>query len=369
MEPAVPKKLPLSGLGWESLIPAIGAANRALAHYDGVLRAIPNPEVLLSPLTTQEAVLSSRIEGTRATFGQVLKFEAGEDVPEDQTRLDIEEIVNYRRALRAAEAALKRRPFNLNLLRELHGILLEGVRGRDKGRGRFRTVQNFIAPPGAGIDQALFIPPASDRVMEYMDNWEKYYHASERDALVQLAIVHAQFEVIHPFVDGNGRLGRMLVPMFLSEKGILSRPIFYLSAYLEAHRDAYYARLRGLDGPESWNAWVAFFLQALSAQAQANIDKARGILELYERLKRETLSLTRSRYAVPLLDHIFRQPIFAPSSLLDREDMPSKPMVMQLLAKLRAAGMLTILRPAKGARGQILALGELVNLSEGKKVI
>lgn len=369
MKPAVPGKLPRSGLAWERLIPEIGAANRALAHYDGVLRAIPNPEILLSPLTTQEAVLSSRIEGTRATFGDVLKFEAGEEVPEEQKRLDIQEIVNYRRALHAAEAALQRRPFNLNLLRELHEILLDSVRGRDKGRGRFRTVQNFIAPPGSGIEQALFIPPEPTRVMEYMDNWEKYYHADERDALVQLSIVHAQFEIIHPFVDGNGRLGRMVVPLFLFEKGILSRPTFYLSSYLEGHRGEYYALLRGLDGPESWNPWVAFFLRALAEQARANIDKAHGILELYERLKREALSLTHSQYAIPLLDHLFRQPIFAPRNLFDHEDMPSKPMVMQLIRRLRAAGILAVLREAKGRRGQILALSELVNLSEGRKVV
>ena len=270
MHPAIPRKLPRSGLAWESLIPQIGAANRALAHYDGVLRAVPNPGILLSPLTTQEAVLSSRIEGTRATLGEVLKFEAGEEVPEEQKRLDIQEIVNSRRALRAAEEALQRRPFSLNLLRELHGILLDSVRGRDKGRGRFRTVQNFIAPLGAGIEEALFIPPEPGRVMEYMDNWEKYYHAEEPDAAVQLPIVHAQFEIIHPFVDGNGRLGRMLVPLFLFEHRILSRPMFYLSSYLEAHRDEYYGLLRGLDGPGSWNRWVTFFLGALVEQAKAN---------------------------------------------------------------------------------------------------
>jgi Fic family protein len=369
VKPAVPKKLPRFGLAWERLIPQIGTANRAVAHYDGVLHAVPNPEILLSPLTTQEAVLSSRIEGTRATFGEVLKFEAGEEVPEGEKRLDIQEIINYRRALRAAEAALQRRPFSLNLLRELHSILLDGVRGRDKGRGRFRTVQNYIAPPGVGIEGALFIPPEPSQVMEYMDNWEKYYHAEERDGLVQLAVVHAQFEIVHPFVDGNGRLGRMLVPLFLFEREILSRPMFYLSSYLEAHRDEYYALLRGLDGPESWNRWVAFFLNALADQARANTEKARGILELYARLKQQTLSLTHSQYAVPLLDHLFRQPIFAPSNLLDLEDMPSKPMVMQLLRRLRDAGILAVLREARGRRGQMLALSELVNLSEGRKVV
>lgn len=367
MKPAVPRKLPRTGLAWERLIPEIGAANRALAHYDGVLQGVPNPEILLSPLATQEAVLSSRIEGTRATFDEVLKFEAGEEVPEDERRLDIQEIINYRRALHTAEAALQRRPFNLNLLRELHGILLDGVRGRDQGRGRFRTIQNYIAPPGVGIERALFIPPAPNRVMEYMGNWERYYHADERDTLVQLAIVHAQFEIIHPFVDGNGRLGRMLVPLFLFERGILSRPMFYLSAYLETHRHEYYALLRGLDGHESWDQWVAFFLRALVEQARANSQKARAILDLYAHLKEEMLSLTHSQYAVPLLDHLFRQPIFAPGSLFGLKGMPSKPMVMGLLRKLRIAGILGVLREAKGRRGQILVLSELVNLCEGRK--
>ena len=369
MKPSVPRKLPLQGLAWERLIPEIGAANRAIAHYDGVLRAIPNPDILLSPLTTQEAVLSSRIEGTRATLGEVLKFEAGELVPEEEKRRDIEEIVNYRRALRAAEAALERRPFNLNLLRELHGVLLEGVRGRNKGRGRFRTVQNYIAPLGAPIEQAEFIPPDPSRVLEYMDNWEKYYHTEERDGLVQLAIVHAQFEVIHPFVDGNGRLGRMLIPLFLFEKGILKWPMFYLSAYLEANRAEYYARLRALDGTDAWDRWIAFFLGALADQARLNTEKAHGILELYARLKREMLALTRSQYAVPLLDHLFHQPIFAPRDLLTFDDMPSKPMVMELIRKLRQSGILTTLRQASGRRGQILALSELVNLCEGRKVV
>ena len=369
MKPAAPKRLPLSGIAWESLIPEIGAAHRALAQYDGILYGVPNPEVLLSPLTTQEAVLSSRIEGTRATFDEVLRYEAGEEVAEAEKRLDIQEIINYRRGLRTAERALRHRPFNLNLLLELHAVLLDGVRGRNKGRGRFRTVQNYIAPPGAGIERAFYVPPEPGRVMAYMDNWEKYYHANERDRLVQLAMVHAQFEMIHPFVDGNGRVGRMLVPLFLHEKGILSRPMFYLSAYLESHREDYYALLRGLDGGATWNRWIAFFLTALAEQARSTTEKARGILELYGRLKRQALTLTHSQYAVPLLDHLFRQPIFAPSNLLNHKDMPSKPMVMALLRKLRDAGILQVLREARGRRPQILALAELVNLCEGRKVL
>ena len=275
MKPAVPRKLPVDGIDWGRLVSQIGAANRALAHYDGVLYSVPNPEVLLSPLTTREAVLSSRIEGTLATLGEVLKFEAGEEVTEESKREDIREIINYRRTLLAAERELKKRPFNLNLLLQLHGTLLDSVRGRDKGRARFRTSQNYIGPPGASIEQAVYIPPEPLLVPKYMDNWEKYYHAEERDPLVQLALVHAQFEIIHPFLDGNGRIGRILIPLFLHEKGILSRPMLYLSAYLEAHRDEYIDLLRMLDGHETWNRWITFFLGALIEQARENADKAR----------------------------------------------------------------------------------------------
>lgn len=368
MKPHVPQKLPLGGIAWESLIHAISEANQAVARYDGVLYGVPNPGVLLSPLTTQEAVLSSRIEGTRTTFDEVLMFEAGEKV-EDERREDIQEVLNYRRALREAEQELEIRPFNINLLLKLHDILLEGVRGRYKGRGKFRTIQNYIGPPGAGIEEAFYVPPDPGRVMEYMDNWEKYYHTPERDSLVQLAVIHAQFEVIHPFVDGNGRIGRMLIPLFLKEAGILLRPTFYISAYLEARRKEYYQLLRELNGPESWNRWITFFLEAIKAQARDNTEKARGIIALYGRLKNDVLDLTRSQYAVPMLDHLFRQPILSPNKLIEEEDMPSKPMVMNLLSTLKEAGILKTLREARGRRSQILALAELVNLCEGKNVL
>jgi len=152
-------------------------------------------------MTTQEAVLSSRIEGTQATLGDVLRFEAGEEPKQESRKLDIQEINNYRAALRHAEKGLTKRPFNLNLLLELHSILLNSVRGRDKGRGQFRTVQNWIGKHGIPMEKASYIPPEPLRIMPLMDNWEKYYHMERPYPLVQLAIVHAQFEIIHPFVD------------------------------------------------------------------------------------------------------------------------------------------------------------------------
>jgi Fic family protein len=371
MRPFKPPKLPLSEVKWEPLIPLIGRANRSLAHYDGVLYGVPNPDVLLSPLTTQEAVLSSKIEGTQATLGEVLKFEAGEEPEQESRRLDIQEIINYRRALRHAEVALKSRPFNLNLLLELHYILLDSVRGRNKGRGKFRTTQNWIGRPGTPIEQADFVPPDPMFMMEHLDNWEKYYHADRPDPLVQLAVVHAQFEIIHPFLDGNGRIGRILVPLFLYEKKLLSRPMFYLSAYLEEHRNEYVTRLRDIGQTnDAWNQWIEFFLKALNEQAGKNAKTARAIMELYNNLKSRVIELTHSQYAIPLLDQIFERPLFQSSHLRFKgRPAPSRQAVANLLRVLREDGILKVMREGSGRRAQVLALVELINLCEGKEVI
>ncbi len=368
MKPCVPEVLPIKQVQWEPLIPLIAKANRSIAQYEGVLYGVPNPEVLLSPLTTQEAVLSSKIEGTQATLGEVLKFEAGEKPEQESRRQDIQEIINYRRALTAAEKELKTRPFNLNLLLRLHQILLEGVRGENRARGKFRKRQNWIGAPGSPIGKAQFVPPQPLSVNGYLDNWEKYYHADRPDALVQLAVVHAQFEIIHPFLDGNGRLGRILIPLFLFEKEILFRPMFYLSEYLEQHRDEYVSRLRALgSNPDTWNQWIEFFLQALDEQARKNAGKARAIMSCYARLKQELIAVTHSQYAVPLLDQFFARPIFQSSSLRFSEPRPSRQAVSSYLRKLREAGILKVVRAGGGRRGQVLALPELVNLCEGKK--
>ena len=361
--------LPREGLNWRVLVPAIGRATRALAHYDGILLGVPDPAVLLAPLTTQEAVLSSKIEGTQATLGDVLRFEAGEPPESAERREDIHEILNYRKALHEAERTLRKRRFNLALLKRLHAVLLKSVRGVDKAPGEFRRTQVWVGVPGTPIEAARFVPPEPARVPRLLSNLESYWRSAELDPLVQLAVIHAQFEIIHPFRDGNGRIGRMLVPVFLYEKRLLARPMFYLSQYFDSHRAEYIARLRDLNGQRSWNAWVAFFLQALAAQAEANATKARGILALYERLKTKTITLTRSEFAVPLLDHLFAQPVFASSALFGREDLPTKPVVTKLLNQLREAGTLKQLRAPRGRRAQVLALHELVNLCEGKEVI
>ena len=368
MKPIEPESLPPKDLDLLVLMPQIGKANRAIATLEGLFYGIPNPNVLLSPITTQEAVLSSKIEGTQADFEDVLKFEAGELPTEPSRREDIHEIMNYRQALRLSENLLQERPFCLNTLLKLHEVLMDSVRGHNKGRGQFRTRQNWIGRPNTPIEEAVFVPPSPVYLQEHLNRWEAYWHSDAPDALVQLALIHAQFETLHPFIDGNGRIGRMIIPLFLFEKKILSRPCFYLSAFFEARRDEYIARLRDLGQPGSWTRWCAFFVEGVAVQAEANTNKARAIQNLYERLKKQVLDLTHSQFAVPLLDYMFERPIFRGSDVTKLEQMPSAPMVANLLGNLRRNGILHTVREGAGSRPHVLALAELINLCEGRKV-
>ena len=368
MKPFEPENLPPKDLDLLALMPLIGKANRAIATLEGLFYGIPNPNVLLSPITTQEAVLSSKIEGTQADFEDVLKFEAGESPAEPSRREDIHEIMNYRRALRLSENLLKDRPFCLNTLLKLHDVLMDSVRGHNKGRGRFRTTQNWIGKENTPIEQAVFVPPSPLHLQDHLNHWETYWHSDAPDELVQLSLIHAQFEILHPFIDGNGRIGRMVIPLFLFEKKILSRPCFYLSAFFESRREDYIARLRDLGQPGSWTRWSVFFLEGVAVQAEANTNKARAIQDLYERLKKQVLELTHSQFAVPLLDFIFERPIFRGSDVTKLKHMPSAPMVANLLGNLRRNGILHTVREGAGSRPHILALAELINLCEGRKV-
>jgi Fic family protein len=367
MEPFNPEILPPKSIDLVALMPLAGKANRAIAKLEGLLHGIPNPDVLLSPMTTQEAILSSKIEGTQADLEDVLRFEAGESPAEASRREDIHEIQNYRTALRRSEQLLSERPFCLNSVLMLHEVLMNSVRGHNKSPGRFRTKQNWIGTPGTPIQEAAFIPPSPIHLQEHLRHWEIYWHSEGPDTLVQLALIHAQFEIIHPFDDGNGRLGRLFIPLFLYEKKILSRPCFYLSAFFETRRDEYVALLRALGQQDSWTRWCGFFLEGVASQAEASAKTALAIQALYERLKDQLLHLTHSQFAVPLLDYIFTRPIFR-SSEVTLTPMPSPPMVANLLSKLRQSGILITVREGAGRRPHVLALGELINLCEGRRV-
>lgn len=326
-----------------------------------MLRRLPNSDLLLSPLRLQEAVLSSRIEGTFATMGEVLKAEAGQPPERESKRQDIEEILNYRSALDYAMRALNDRPFNLSLMLQLHRILLSSGRGRNKAPGEFRKQQNYIGSRIDGKDTIRFVPPEWMQLGSALDNWEKYYH-SEEEPLVRLALVHAQFEFLHPFLDGNGRIGRILIPIFLCEKDLLSHPTFYLSEYLERNRDEYMDRLNDLGKKKlSWRNWTEFFLNAIESQANQNIKAAESILELYERLKSKFISITKSRYAVPLLDAAFELQYFQASQLQWKGGAPSKPTLMTMLNALEQD---RVIRVHRGASGRVPAIWWLPELSQ-----
>ncbi|MBM4095054.1 MAG: Fic family protein, partial [Planctomycetes bacterium] len=217
---------PPKELDWPRLIPLIGPASAAIARYDGVLAAIPNAMVLLSPLMTQEAVLSSRIEGMQATMDEVLEYEAGAGpVKTDSTKVaEIQEIINYRRAIMGSARRLKDMPLSGRLVKEAHATLLDSVRGQNKAPGQYRQIQNWISPAGSTPDMACYVPIPAHGIDEGMSAWEKYLHVQQTDHLVQLAVLHAEFEALHPFLDGNGRLGRMLIPLFLYERKLLASP-------------------------------------------------------------------------------------------------------------------------------------------------
>jgi Fic family protein len=367
MIPYVPDELPIKTLVTKRLISKIGPASVALARYDGLLQSIVNPEVMLSPLIQREAVLSSKIEGTQATINEVLEYEAGIEFDGEKTK-DIQEIINYRETLIIASKMLKNSPFNLALLRQMHKNLMNSVRGSDKTPGEFRKDQNWIGAAGSRIDQASFVPPSPLQLIDYLEAWERYLSNTYTDTLVQCAIAHAQFELIHPFKDGNGRIGRLLIPLFLHWKGILSSPMFYLSEYLESNRDAYYARLQAISETKDWNGWVVFFLDAVIAQAQDNTLRVRNIISLYDEMKWKIAHITHSQYAIGLLDALFDRPIFQTKDFAQSSGI-HKESAHQLLRKLKQNGILRVLRKASGRRSAVYAFTDLLNRAEGRQVL
>lgn len=363
------KGFPPQAIQWEALIPLIGPANATLARYDGMLAAIPNPSVLLTPLFTQEAVLSSRIEGTQATMGDVYEYQAVDQPTRfsEERRADIQEILNYRQAMITAEQMLRTLPLCQRVMKEAHRVLMAGVRGQNKAPGEYRKGPNWIGPPGCTVDDATFVPISADKLPAAMDAWEKFIHFEAPDRLTQLAVLHAEFEALHPFLDGNGRLGRMFIPLFLHSARLLQSPMFYISAYLEAHRDAYYERLLAISRDGDWTGWCRFFLEALARQAEANLAKTQAILELYNQKKERILQLTHSRFVLRTLDFLFTQPIFSSPVFVQKAGIPERT-AKRILTALRSEGFFRVIQEASGRRPAILAFRKLLNAAEGREV-
>lgn len=345
---------PVKQLDWERLVPLIGPASAAVARYDGMLAAIPNPDILLTPLSTQEAVLSSRIEGTQTTVEEVLEFEAGKQPDTPSRREDFNEVLNYRYAIRHAVEMLENLPLSGRVIRSTHSVLLSGVRGEGSAPGEYRTTPNWIGVPGCAIENARFVPIGADKLPDAMSVWEKFLHADSPDLLIQLAILHAEFEALHPFLDGNGRLGRMLIPLFLWQNNLIREPTFYISAYFDANREAYYERLLAVSRDDDWTGWCKFFLEAVKAQAEINLEKTQSILTLYEDMKERIVEMTRSQYAMRTLDWLFERPVFRASHFVEKAGIPQAT-ARRLLGVLQKNEVLQVILPGKGRQSTLFA--------------
>ncbi|ORU90066.1 MAG: hypothetical protein A6F71_03645 [Cycloclasticus sp. symbiont of Poecilosclerida sp. M] len=312
----------------------------------------------------KEAELSSRIEGTIATANEVYQQQAGERF-EPEKSADIHEILNYRSALRTAGQMLGSNSFTLHLLRQMHQNLMQGVRGADKNPGKFRETQNWIGPRGCAIEQATYVPPSPialhgllGQLLEFANN-----HDDSLDPIVQAAIIHAQFELIHPFDDGNGRIGRILIPLFLVKTGSIVSPSLYISSYLETHRDEYYQRLENISINGDWLGWIKFFLTAVVNQSENNLILVRKINELYERKKREISDLLHSDQGIYILDLLFDTPVFRANELHRRLNI-QRQRAAQYIRALKNSGIITETRPSSGSRPALLSFDDLWKITD-----
>ena len=283
----------------------LSTADRDIGRLDAIASLLPNPDLFVAMYVRHEAVLSSQIEGTQSTLEDVLAYEA--DAVRDDTPKDIEEVVNYVRAMNHGLARLVELPLSLRLLREIHAKLMKGVRGGDKSPGEFRTSQNWIGGRGSTLRDAAFIPPPPHELMATLGQLETFLHGARTTVplLVRCGLAHAQFETIHPFLDGNGRVGRLLITLMLCEEGALTRPLLYLSLYLNAHRTEYYDRLTAIRQHGHWEQWLTFFLRGVSTTARAATRTAQAIVALRDEHRAAVANNAKS---LALIDHLLRQP-------------------------------------------------------------
>jgi Fic family protein len=302
----VPNPLPPPIIIDMSLALALSKADAALSELSGLGGQLPNPHLLISPYIRREAVLSSRIEGTKASLSDLLIDEIEDDNSRRSANADIQEVKNYTYALEHGVALLPDLPLSLRLIREIHAKLMTGVRGDKATPGEFRRTQNWIGPAGSTPMTAAFVPPPIAEMYECLDEWEKFLHV--RDVipdLIQCAMMHVQFETIHPFLDGNGRVGRLLVTFFLLERSRLSQPLLYLSAFIDAHKNDYYDLLQRVRTHGDWIPWIRFFLQGVTETATAAGEQARELHRLREQYRAQ---LRGKPNALVLIDNLFINP-------------------------------------------------------------
>lgn len=301
----VPDPLPPKLTWTPALLRTLSEADRLTGWLAGEGGRLANPHLLMRPFLTREAVLSSRIEGTQATLGEILAADAGAAV--ERSPDDLREVANYVAALDHGIARLRDLPLSTPLILELHERLMEGVRGDHATPGEFRRIQNWIGPPGCTMAEATYVPPPPGEIPECMAALEAFLQDTTLPPLVQIALAHYQFEAIHPFIDGNGRVGRLLVTLYLVERGVLPTPMLYLSAFFEASRDHYYARLRRVSRLGDWEGWLTYFFTGVARQAEDALGRAETINDLLAGWRTAVAGIP-SKVLPRALDHLAANP-------------------------------------------------------------
>ncbi len=318
-------KFPPRILNYGKLINSIIKATDAIARYDQMLKNMHNSEILLAPLRNQEAVISSRMEGTVTTMDEILKYEAdhAEDTTESSNvRQEVIETILYQRALKTAQEAMEDGyPFSSSFIRRIHQRLLSHGRGATKSPGQFKTEQNYLADQIK--KEVLFIPISPEKLQDGLDALFDYIAASDHPTLLKTALTHIEFEALHPFKDGNGRIGRMLITLMLWSSGIISAPHFYVSGYLEDNKDLYLDTMRNVSKNGDWEEWCSFFLEAIEQQAIRNLSVAENIRDLYEDMKNIFADVLSSKWSVNALDFVFTNPVFRNNRFTSNSGIPA----------------------------------------------
>jgi Fic family protein len=340
------------------LATVLAGAGTALGRLDGVAATLPNPELFVAMYVRREAVLSSQIEGTQSTLDDVLAFEI--DPARSSLPQDIKEVVNYVSAMDYGLARLDSLPLSLRLLREIHERLMTGTRGSDKSPGLFRESQNWIGSGPRGLADATFVPPPPHDMRTALGNLERFLHGSGGlDPLISCALAHAQFETIHPFLDGNGRVGRLLITFLLCHEKVLKRPVLYLSHYLKQHRATYYDRLTAIRFDGDWEGWLRFFLTGVGEVAREAEQTARQIVQLREDVRQRAQAVQMSVNALRLLDYLFEQPIINVNAARDQLKI-SYVAANGLIRELCQIGVLS--ETTGGNRNRIFRFGPYLDL-------
>jgi len=351
-------------IDYSRLIQPLSAAAAALARYDQMLKGLHSSDILLAPLRSQEAVISSRMEGTVSTLDEVLRLEAEEEdegeAAQRNARSEAIEVFLYSRAMKIAQASMKDgAPLSSWLIRSSHKMLLGFGRGAHLSPGEFKTEQNYLADKPKR--KVLFVPIGPDKLQEGLDKFFEFIQDESWEILIRTAIAHLEFEALHPFKDGNGRIGRMIIPLMLWKSGAISEPHFYISEFFEQNKDEYIDRMRAVSAQSDWTEWLLFFLHALESQSNQNLKKAEEIRNLYEEMKERFIDVLSSRWTITALDFIFTRPVFRNNWFTNKSGIPA-PTAHKFTRNLLEAGLLTTIVSSSGRRPAMYAFEPLLSL-------